>query len=215
MPDHRTTLLAAAFRDSPLSLGGRQLRRPTAGSIDLLVQIGNPLFAGVDDDADPDTEIQLKDSDAMRGVFEFAWLHSIPIEEIEALPLDPDQLTDHVRRKARAFGMGIEFDDLAEFSQQFAAVRARLESAVTQSAETGPGAPGKPGESAPTGLPAWSTPSVVPETPPASAGSSGSSPSSEPSNTTTPPASTTAPPAAGDSTPAIPAEIDPMPVSSS
>lgn len=211
MPDPRLSRLSAAFRDTPLSLGGRELRRPTAGTIALLMELQNPLFTAGEEGG------ELDDTAAMRGVIEFAWVHVAEIDELEALPLDPAELRAHVARKVRGFGMGIDFEDLQAFSASFASLRERLESAATEPAEAAPATPGKPGESPPTGLPGWSTLSEVLETPPESGTSSGTSPSSAPSSISTPPTSTTAAPSAGPAPPpATPEEeMDPMPVSSS
>lgn len=206
MSDPRLSRLAAAFRETRLTLGGRELRRPTAGSINLLMEIGNPLFAAEDTGEGGGG---LSDAQALRGVMEFAWIHSVEIAELEGLPLDPQEMRDHVARRVRAFGMAIDFEDLQAFASDFAALRERLEAAATEAAETG-SAPGKPAATPPTGLPAWSSPSAEQATPPASDTSFGNSPSSGLSNTSTPPTSTTAAPAAGPST-SMEEDLDPMP----
>lgn len=195
MSDPRLSHLAAAFRESPLKLGARELRRPTAGSIALLMELNNPLFTGGPDEGAAD---ELSDTDRMRGVLEFVWVHLADLDEIDSLPLDPAALREHVARRVRRLGMEIGFEDLQQFGADFARLRERLDGAVTEAVETG--GPGKPPQAtAPTGLPAWSTPSAAPETPPASDTSSGSCPSSAPSNTSTPPTSMPAPSSAGPS----------------
>lgn len=210
--DSRLAQLAAAFRSTPLSIAGRELRRPTPGSIDLLLQLENPLFTAPEGDPSGGDELDISDADALRGVLEFIWIHRATVEDLENLPLDPAEMRKVVARKVRGMSLELEFEDLQEFSSRFALIRERLESTLTEPVEDP--APGKPpGETLPTGLPPWSMPSAVPETPSASDGSSGTSPSSEPSNTSTPPRSTTA---TASDTCSSPGElVDPMPLTPS
>lgn len=206
MSDPRLSTLSAAFRNTKMSIGGKEVRRPSPITVDLMVESGNPLFSGEEGEI-------LTDQDAMRGVMEFAWLHTAPLEEVANLPLDPAELTAAIRHRGRMFGLTVDFEDLAAFSTQFSALRERLEAAATETTGGPPPTPGKPEETPPTGLPAWSMPSAEQATPSANTGSSGSSPSSAPSNTSTPPMSTMAAPAAGNFEPLTsPAEIDPMPM---
>lgn len=171
----RLSALAAAFRGLELRCGDFRLRRPTAGSISLLMDLGNPLF--VEDETEDSTGTA-----AMKGIFEFIWVHAA--DEDEVLRGCEDHA--HVRRESWKLGMAVDFSDLKEFAESFGDLKSRIEAAMVEAGGEGESAGKSP---APTGLPAWSTPSAEPETPPESAGSSGASPSSVPSNTSTPPSS--------------------------
>lgn len=171
----RLSLLSSAFRDVPLTCGALTLRPITAGSVLLLMETKNALFADGGDDSD---------SAAFQGMFEFIHIHTAPLEEVVADAETPGV----IRAKARQLALGISFEDLAAFQQQFDALRSRMNASlvdiVPEKGDTGKPAAAMP---APIGSPPSSTPSVAPETPPASNGFSGGCPSPVPSNTSMPP----------------------------
>jgi len=186
----RLSLLSTAFRDVPLTVGPHTLRPITAGTVMLLMDVGNILFV---ESAEEPTESQ-----AMQALFEFMWIHIGPEAEVIRQCDDPAAL----RAAARAFAMGISFEQLDSFSQQFTAIRAGLNAALVEIVPEKGDATKKPPAAMPppTGSPPSSTPSADLETPPASTGSSGASPSPAPSNTSTPPTPQTDPAPAGKST---------------
>lgn len=202
-PKSRTELLGEAFGNLKLTIGGMELRRPSAGSISLLIDMGNALFTGSDDDGDqPESQ-----ANEFASIIEFLYVHAVPIDEV----LDKIDDKPALRRAVRAFGMDVSFADLREFSDKFSAVRDRIESALVEADEesTDDDTPGKP---SPISSPPTSTTSAAPPTPPKSDGSSGNSPSSAVSNTSTPPAPTTeAPPNGHPHASTTPANVVPMP----
>jgi hypothetical protein len=174
----RMSLLSDAFRASPLTFLGEPLRPVTAGTILLLMETGNPLFS--------DGDKALNESDSLLALFEFIHIHTAPEEEVVADCDTPGAL----KKKARRLSMRAPLEELQAFSERFGALRTRLEAAT---AEVMPDAnEGKPGAATtppPTGSLTSSTPSEGRVIPFESATSSGSSPSSAPSNTSTPPTS--------------------------
>lgn len=189
----RTSLLASAFRDIPLTVGPHTLRPLTAGTMMLLMQTGNALFAGAGEDGEDAQEVD--EAASMQALFEFIWIHCGPRAEVVRQCAQPERL----REAARDFAMDISFEDLENFSLQFAQVRERMTAALVDVVAE-PGEKKPQGETPPlTGSPLSSTPSAAPEIPGASGGSSGSSPSSELSNTSTPHTPTTEPGPAGRS----------------
>lgn len=201
----RLSILTGSFRDHPLRCGPLELRPVTVGSIVLLIEMGNRLFA--EDDADSGG-----DFDELASVIEFLWVHAAPIEDVLDLADDPPRRS----RAIRAFGMEIELPDLRQFAEDFGQLRQRIEAAqVTDAGDTEEGGgSGEAGKPSPTGLPAWSSPSAARETPPASAGSSGACPSTARSSISTPPSSGREPACAGVSP--MPVDLTaPIPLSSS
>lgn len=201
--------LAEAFRTVPLTCGALTLRPLTPGSVILLMETGNPLFA--ESEADGEAAV-------MQGIFEFIHIHTAPEEEVIDDCAEPAVL----RRKARKLALQASFDDLSAFTAQFQRLRERLAAAsveVLPDKEAGKPAGAMP-ETPPTGSPSSSTPSAELETPPASDTSSGNSLSSEPSNTSTPPTPQTENDAAGrsriweeepDPSPTSPENVIPLP----
>lgn len=175
----RLSLLSSAFRDIPLTIGSHTLRPITGGTVMLLMDTGNALFS--------ETDGEPTEAESMQALFEFIWIHCGPRAEVIRQCNDPEVL----RAAARDFALDISFEDLESFTDQFSAVRARLNAALVDVVQE-PGEK-KPLEAmpSPTGSPPSSTPSAVPEIPPVSTPSSGNSHSSVPSNTSTPPMPTT------------------------
>jgi hypothetical protein len=186
----RLSLLSSAFRDVPLTVGSHTLRPITAGTVMLLMDVGNILFTESDEEP--------TESQAMQALFEFMWIHIGPEPEVIRQCDDPAAL----RAAARAFAMGISFEDLDSFSQQFATIRSGLNAALVEVVpEKGETTTKKPSEArpTPTGSPPSSTPLEAPQTHAESTGSSGASPSDAPSNTSTQPIPQTDPAPAGKS----------------
>jgi len=205
----RMTSLAEAFRAAPLTCGDLTLRPLTAGSVLLLMETGNPLFAETEADSE---------AAVMQGIFEFIHIHTAPKDEVIDDCADPGAL----RRKAKALALSVDFEALSSFTAQFQQLRERLAAASVEVVPEKDA--GKPGgammATPPTGLPSSSIPSAVPEIPTRSDTSSGSSPSSEPSNTCTPPTPQTENDAVGrsriweepaDPSPISPEHVTPLP----
>jgi len=188
MHQSRLTTLSAAFRDAPLCCGALTLRPITSGSVLLLMETGNALFT----ESSSPTE-----SDMFQGLFEFIYIHTAPRPEV--LAACDDRAT--LRTRARDLAMDISFDDLAAFQAQFEGLRERLNASLVDIVPEKGTPEGKPAPAmpAPIGSPPSSTPLEVVETPSASIGSSGSSPSTAPSNTSMPPMPQTDPARAGRS----------------
>jgi hypothetical protein len=169
--------LTAAFTARSLTCGTHQLRPLTAGSMALLMDSENALFA-------PAPGVEVGEAESLQALFEFVYIHAAPLEEVIAAAEDPALL----RRRARTLGMGISLEDLQSFSEQFSGLQARLNAAAVDILPDAADEKKPAGETAPpTGSPPSSAPSAEQETPPGSTGSSGACPSSAPSNTTTPP----------------------------
>lgn len=169
----RISLLAAAFKDVPLTCGQLRLRPLTAGTMMLLMESGNVLFAPSD--------AEITEAMHMQAVFEFLYVHAAPEDEVITAAEAPADLRRHARRLA----MGVSFEDLAEFSERFQKLYTRL---LAATAEVVPEKPeGKPaGETPlPIGSPSSSIPSAAMGTPHGSITSSGGCPSSALSNTST------------------------------
>ena len=186
----RTSHLSAAFRARPLTLGGRELRPLTAGSLDLLQSSGNALFADR-----PAGSPEPDEAEVMRGIFEFAWIHLADEDDVVFGWDDPD----FIRREARKLSLSTPLEDVEEFALGFSEMRTRLQAAMVEIVPDKTGKKPARAKQRPTGSPSSSTPSAVRAIPSGKSTSSGSSPSSEPSNTCTPPSTTTTPAAAGKS----------------
>lgn len=193
----RATTLASAFLPNVLTIAGQPLRPMTGGSMMILQQFRNPLFAAA---PEPVEETAAEDADRVRedylGLLQFVWVHTAPIEEVIAAAEAGEQGLAIARKAAWRLALEYTPDQVTEFGRQFAGLKARVEAGMTEAIPEGP--PGKPAPS-PTGLPAWSGPSAGQGTPPASDGSSGTSPSSALSSTSTPASDTTVPASAGAS----------------
>lgn len=193
--------LTSAFRDKPLRVGQHTLRPLTAGTVMLLMDSGNALFT--------DQETEPTEAQAMQALFEFIWIHVGPEDEVIRQCDNPATL----RAAARAFAIGVSFEDLEDFNRQFAGVRADVNAAMVEVIPEKGEATKKPDSVRPalTGSPVSSTTSEAVETQPESTGSSGGSHLPEPSSTCTPPTPQTTPAPSGKSriweeTPPEPAE---------
>jgi hypothetical protein len=191
----RSALLSRAFRDVQIVIAGRHLRPPTAGSLDLLQQIGNPLFVEADDETPAKA--------TLLPLFEFIWVHTADLNEV----LEAAELEGEIRRKARVLAFETPVEDVNAFTEAFNKLQVLMQAAMTEVVPEGDG--GKPAPSR-TGSLSSSSPSVVPAIPSASASSSGSAPSGAPSLTSTPPTDTTDPFADGPATSMPPGAI-PLP----
>lgn len=181
--------LTSAFRDKPLRVGQYTLRPLTAGTVMLLMDSGNALFS--------DQEQEPTEAQAMQALFEFIWIHVGPEDEVIRQCDDPASL----RAAARAFALGISFEDLEDFNRQFAGARADVNAAMVEVIPEKGEATKKPDSERlpPTGSPPLSTTSEAVETLPESTGSSGGCPSPGLSNTSTPPMPQTTPGPSGKS----------------
>lgn len=186
MSRSRSSLLAAAFRETALVIGGLTLRPPTAGSIDLLQQIKNPLFSEAEEDCEPGGE--------MIPLFEFIWIHSAPLDEVLAAAENDGE----IRRRARRLAFETPLEAVQDFAQSFEGFQSRLSAAMSEAIPED-GDEGKPVTS-PTGLPSSSSPLAGQAIRPESDSSSGNSLSPGLCSTSTPPADTMEPPADGAST---------------
>ena len=182
MSQNRSALLSKAFTQGSLSIGALTLRAPTAGSIDLLQQIKNPLFAEVAEDGDPV-------GGEILPLFEFIWVHSAPIDEV----LSAAEIEGQIRREAQRLAFETPLEDVAQFTAAFQNLQTRLQAAMTEAIPED-GDQGKPVTS-PTGSPSLSSTSAGQGTGPGSDTSSGNSRLIEPSSISTRPSDTTAPPA--------------------
>jgi len=193
METNRLKLLSSAFREHPLTCGDLTLRPVTAGSMAILLQVGNGLFTAeeLEEGAAPEASKPYADLDAL---FEFIWVHTAPIEEVLEMVENGD-LND-LHKAARRVGLTLSFDDLSSFQEQFVKVALGIQAAKVEAIPEGDGRPGKPPVS-PIGSPPSSGPSTPPETPNGSATSSGFFPSVVHSNTSTPPSEVPAPAPAG------------------
>jgi hypothetical protein len=177
----RLSHLSSAFRDIPLTIGEHTLRPITAGTMMLLMETGNALFT--------ETAVEPSEAESMQALFEFIWVHCGPRTEVIRQCNDPEEL----RAAARDFALDISFEDLDSFTEQFTAVRTRLNAALVDVVPE-PGAKKPHGAMPPhTGSPLLSTPSAEPETVTENTTSCGISLSIEPSNTCTPPMPKTEP----------------------
>ena len=184
MTANRLSVLSAAFREVPLTCGPLTLRPLTAGSLNILMETGNPLFTG----GDPSESAQFQ------ALFEFIWIHTAPENEVIEACGNPDLL----HTQARKLSLSISFDDLTEFAAGFASLNQRMNAALVETVpERGVGKPS--GETPPTGSPLSYTISEDAPIPSASTGFSGVSRFPEPSNTSTPPTTRTEPSHAGRS----------------
>jgi hypothetical protein len=189
MKDNRLSRLSSAFRDVPLTVGSHTLRPITAGTVMLLMDTGNMLFS--------ETETEPTEAQAMQALFEFMWIHVGPEDEVIRQCEDPAVL----RSAARAFALGVSFEDLDSFSTQFSNVRNNINAALVDVIPEKGEATKKPDSAmpTPTGSPPLCTVSEAVETQSVNTGSSGNSPSSGPSNTSTLPTPQTDPKPAGRS----------------
>jgi hypothetical protein len=194
MSENRSQLLSRAFRDTALSIGGRILRAPTAGSIDLLQQSENPLFSD-----SPGAE----DSGDLIPLFEFIWIHSAPLDEVLAAA----EIEGQIRREARKLAFETPLEDVTEFAAGFQGLQTRLQAAMTEAIPEGD--QGKPPTSR-TGSPSLSGISEGQGTGSGKNTSSGTSRSKGRSNISTQPSDITGPPADGVAT--SDPETSPMPM---
>lgn len=182
MSQTRSALLSRAFTEGSLTIGNLTLRAPTAGSINLLQEIRNPLFSEEADETASNTN-------DLNPLFEFIWVHAAPIDEVLAAA----EIEGQIRREARKLAFETPLDDVAEFTAAFQQLQTRLQAAMTEAIPED-GDEGKPVTS-PTGSPSLSSTSAGQGTASESDTSSGNSRLIEPFSTSTPPKGITAPPA--------------------
>ena len=196
----RASTLASAYLPNVLTIAGQDLRPMTGGSMMILQQFRNPLFAAATAGTAPVDDPAAEDADRVRedylGLLQFVWVHTAPIDEVIAAAEAGEEGIAIARKAAWRLALEYTPEQVTQFGQQFAGLKARVEAAMTEAIPEGP--PGKPAPS-PTGLPAWSGPSAGQGTPSGSDGSSGTSPSTAPSSTSTPDSATTAAASAGPS----------------
>lgn len=185
MSQSRSSLLAAAFRETTLEIGGLTFRPPTAGSIDLLQQIKNPLFSEAGEDCEPGGELL--------PLFEFIWIHTAPLDDVLAAAEKSGAIRIHARRLAFLTPL----ENIQRFADSFQGFQSRLSAAMSEAIPED-GDEGKPVTS-PTGSPCSSSPLAGQGTRTASDSSSGISLSPGLSSISTPPADTMEPPADGAS----------------
>lgn len=194
----RENLLFSAFSALPLEVGNFTLRPMSPGSYSLLIEIGSPLFGG--GTGKPTSE------EVMAAVAAFIWIHAAEIDEV----LQVNARADLPEKEIRRIGFDLTMEDTMSFLDSFKAIADRMSAAMAEPDDDGEDKGGKPEnvEPFPTSSPPCSSPSELPETPPASATSSGTPPSSAPSSISTPPTSTTEQPADGATTsPETPAPL--------
>jgi hypothetical protein len=199
MSETRSQLLSRSFRETSLKIGDRILRAPTAGSIDLLQQSGNPLFSEQQSETD-------ENPGDLLPLFEFIWIHSAPLDEVLAAA----DIEGEIKRQARKLAFVTPLEDVTEFAAGFQTLQTRLQAAMTEAVPE-EGDEGKPVTS-PTGSPSSSLPLAGQGTQTASATSSGNSRLSDPSSTSTPPSATTETPAASLPTSNLPETRQPTPL---
>jgi len=186
----RISHLSSAFKNLTLFCGEHRLRPITAGTIMLLMETKNALFS------DDEREEPMKESEALQAMFEFIWIHIGPEEEVIKQCDNPAEL----RASARKFAMGIDFDAIEQFTQQFTGLRSSLQAAMVDPLEEGgPSKKPEPEKPLPISSPPSSSSSAEPEIRSESTTSYGGSLSAEPSNITTLPSPTTEHQAAGKS----------------
>lgn len=201
--DDRMRALSRAFREVPLRCGELTLRPLTSGSVEILMALGNPLFA----DGEGEREMGYQE------IFEYIWVHTAPLDEVAAGADDPT----YVRQRARALGLEISIEDLADFAQQFLQLMERVKATMVEEVIDEPRGKSVGAPQSPTGLPRWSGPWEGQETQPGNGGSFGSSPSTGPCNISTLPSATTDASAAGDGEDGeadperLPANVIPLP----
>lgn len=193
----RLSHLAAAFRDLPISVGGRVLRPITAGSLAILQESGNSLFTGESAEA-------ASTADSLVGMFEFIWIHTAPVDQVVAAADDRRQL----RREAVKLGLAIDLTELSALGEQLKQLQTRISAAMTEGDDEDSGKPMSP----PTGSPPTSSTSAGTTTPLASTGFFGGSLLPGDSNTSTPPEDTTEAGADGPTMSEIlPPNVTPLP----
>jgi hypothetical protein len=177
----RSSHLSAAFREHPTSIGKYQLRPVTPGTYQLLADLGNPMAAGATTGTAPTGT-----DNFFAAVVQFVWIHSAPLEQVIAI----DTVEDLPKSDLKAIAFQLTMEDVITFlaSYKKAALRAAAAMAEAIEEEDQEDGPGKPASLAilPSGSPASSSPSALPETQSASPTSSGTYHFPAPSNTCTP-----------------------------
>ena len=173
-PIPRHSLLRQAFSEIPKTIGNHTLRPLSGGSFELLFDLKNPLVFGA-------TEEKMNIKTLLAAVHEFIWIHAAPIEDVIAVTCAADIPAAEIRKIA----MSIEIGEALELTTIFTAASLRMAAAMAEP-DDDEASPGKP-QTSRTGSPLSSLPAVPLETPAANVISSGTLPSSEPFNSSTPP----------------------------
>jgi hypothetical protein len=170
----RQTLLRQSFSNLPKQIGPFALRPLSGGSFELLHDIQNPLVFGASEQR---MDIKL----LLSAVHEFIYVHTADLDLVSAInsrdDIDPKEI--------RKISMQIEIGECLELTTLFAECSLRMAAAMSEPDADDDSAPGKP-QMLRTGSPLSSSPAEPLETPSASDTSSGSLPSTERSNTSTP-----------------------------
>lgn len=188
----RATTLGQAFLDLDLEIAGRKLRKLTAGSILILQQLGNPLFAFEEGEAKAQEEggepaASGEGPEELEGILHlcgYVWAHTAQLAEVIEAVEDGEAGRKQYRTACRLLSLELDPKDLAEFGAKFTAMNERVKAGATEVLPE-EGAPGKPVPSL-TGSPATSGTLAGPETRSESGGFCGVCPSNEGSSTCTP-----------------------------
>lgn len=181
---NRQILLESCFAEIPQKVGTHTLRPLSAASFSLLGRLGSPMMS-----ASPNVD--------MIGLFEavvlYIWIHAADLDQVAAIETTDDLPHPEIKR----MGFQIEFGEALGFLEIYKRCSARMTAALAE-VEDDEDTPGKRGTPpAPVGSPRSFTPLAAVPTPLASATSSGSCPSSEPSPISMPPMSQMEPAASG------------------
>lgn len=195
----RHSLLRRAFVDVPASIQGIALRPLSAGSFELLGEINSPLVFGNESSQKLDLQTLVS------AAHEYIWIHSADLEKVLAIRTRDDLPRDEIRRLA----MSIPLGEVLAFTTQFTESALRMAASMAEP-EDEEDEPGKP-ETRLTGSHRSSLPAELPGIPSESAGSFGTLPSSELTNTSTPQTSPQEPDANGPT----PLMILPLPAAES